>query len=114
MTATEQLARIAPYVGRLLEDQNIQDQIGQAATQLRRSSRRIKSQSAGKAIKDQRLMNQLRAAARSLTTAGRALQQPPAPKHQPLRGAALMLTGAGIAGALVWRTKSAGNTQTPS
>lgn len=112
MTPTEQLARIAPYLGRLLEDEYIQDQIGQAATQLRRSSKRVKLQSAGEVIKDQRLLGQLRAAARSLTAAGCVLKKPPRAQRRPLRAAALMLTGAGIAGTLVWRTKSTSSPRT--
>lgn len=112
MTPTEQLARIAPYLGRLLEDEYIEDQIGQAATQLRRSSKRVKLQSAGEVIKDQRLLGQLRAAARSLTAAGCVLKKPPRAQRGPLRAAALMLTGAGIAGTLVWRTKSTSSPRT--
>jgi hypothetical protein len=105
MTAADRVARIAPYFWRLLEDEYIQDQLGQAITGLRHSSRRAKGHSAREAIRDRRLRAQLRLAANSLTAAARALQQPPPPKRHRVRRA-LLLSAAGVAGALVWRTRS--------
>ena len=105
MTAAERLARIAPYVWRLIEDDYIQDQLGEAIAALRQSSRRAKGHSARDAIRDKRLKAQLRDAANSLTAAARALQQPPRPKRHRLRHA-LLLSAAGVAGALVWRTRT--------
>ena len=105
MTATDRLARIAPYLWRLLEDEYVQEQLGQAITGLRQSSRRAKGHSASESIRDKRLRAQLRDAANSLIEAARALQQPPQPKRHRLRRT-LLLSAAAVAGALVWRTRS--------
>jgi len=106
MTATNQLSRVTPYLGRLLEDQYIQEQIGQALTQLRRSSRRAKGRKASEALNDKKLRNQLRAAAASLTSAGRALSAPPPNQHPERRAAVLAV--ASLVAALAWQRRSTG------
>jgi hypothetical protein len=106
MTASDQLSRITPYVGRLLEDEYIQEQIGQAITGLRKSSRRVKRHNASGALQDRRLRRQLHDAVGSLTAAGRALTQPPAPKRHRLRnGLALVVSVSAVA--LAWQNRSA-------
>ena len=105
MTASDQLSRITPYVGRLLEDEYIQEQIGQAITGLRNTSRRAKRQSATESLQDQRLRRQLRDTIDSFTAATRALTQPPAPKHHRVRNA-LVLAVSVSAVALAWQNRS--------
>lgn len=105
MTASDQLSRITPYVGRLLEDEYIQEQIGQAITGLRNSSRRAKRQSPTESLQDQRLRRQLRDAIGSFTAASRALTQPPPPKHHRVRNAVLLLVAASAVAA-AWQKRS--------
>ena len=109
MNATDQLSRLTTYVGRLLEDEYIQDQLGQALSGLRNSSRRAKGHSASEAIKDRRLRSQLLDAARSLTEAARALKQPEPPERHPVRRG-LLLTAA--VGAAAWALKKRSTNQT--
>lgn len=101
MSAADQLSRVTPYVQRLLQDQYIQDQIGEAITGLRRSTRRAKGRRASDALKDRRLRTQLRNAAGSLTAAARALRQPEPPKRHRLTGG-LLLAGAAAVGGAAW------------
>lgn len=106
MSVTDQISRITPYLERLLRDEYIQEQLGDAVTGLLASSRRAKSRGATEALKDRRLRNQLSAAARSLTEAARALRQPEPPKRHCVRRA-LLLAVAGGGATLAWqRTRS--------
>jgi hypothetical protein len=105
MTASDQLSRITPYVGRLLEDEYVQEQIGQAINGLRNSSRRVKGQNASEALQDRRLRRQLQDAIGSFTAASRALTQPPPPKHHRVRNAVLLLVAASAAAA-AWQKRS--------
>ena len=109
MSATDQLSRISPYLERLLRDDYIQEQLGDAITGLRRSSRRAKGRGATEALKDRRLRNQLSAAAGSLTAAGRALSQPEPPKRHWLRRAVL-LAAAGGGAVLAWQRTTSNST----
>jgi hypothetical protein len=109
MSATDQISRISPYLERLLLDDYIQEQLGDAVTGLRRSSRRAKARGATEALKDRRLRNQLSAAAGSLTEAVRALTQPEPPKRHRLRRA-LLLAAAASATALAWQRSTRNST----
>jgi hypothetical protein len=109
MSAPDQLSRFAPYIGRLLEDEYIQEEISQAITSLRRGSRRARGRSASEAIKDRRLRAQLRDAASSLTQASRALNAPPPKRHRFRR--ALLLTAALTAVVLAWQQRAKNNPQ---
>ena len=51
MSATDQISRITPYLERLLRDEYIQEQLGDAVTGLRRGSRRAKGRGATEALK---------------------------------------------------------------
>jgi hypothetical protein len=105
MSATEQISRVTPYLERLLRDEYIQEQLGDALTGLRRGSRRAKGRGATEALKDRRLRNQFSAVVGSLTEAARALRQPEPPKRHWIRRA-LILAAAGGGVALAWqRTK---------
>jgi hypothetical protein len=103
MTATGQLSRITPYLARLLNDEYVQEQVGQALTELRRSSRRAKGRSASEALNDTKLRTQVSEAITSLGNARRALVKPP-PKRRRLRPALLLTMF--LAGALAWQQRS--------
>jgi hypothetical protein len=109
MSPTDQISRITPYLDRLLRDDYIQEQLGDAVTGLRRSSRRAKGRGANEALKDRRLRNQLSAAAGSLTAAARALTQPEPPKRHWLRRALLLAAAAGGA-TLAWQQTRSNST----
>jgi hypothetical protein len=109
MSTTAQITRVTPYVSRLIQDQYVQEQLGEVIKELRKSSRRAKGRSAKAAVTDRRLQHQLRDAAGSLTEAVRALKQPEPPKRHPLRRG-LALTAALGGGAWAWQQRSAGST----
>jgi hypothetical protein len=102
MSATDQMSRITPYLDRLLRDEYIHEQLGDAVAGLRRSSRRAKGRKAAEALKDRRLRTQLRAAAGSLTEVARALSRPEPPKRHWIRRA-LLLVAAGGGAAFAWQ-----------
>lgn len=105
MAVGDQLSRVTPYVQRLLEDEYIQDQLGQGLAGLRRSRRRVKGRPAQAALQDRRLRSQLQDAAGSLTAALRALNEPePAEPHR-VRGTLLLAAAMG-AGAYTWQRRS--------
>ncbi len=108
MTAADQLSRAVPYLRRLLNDDYIQEQVRQALTDLRRSSRRAKGRNASQALNDQKLRNQLRDAVKSLTNAGRALNEPP-PSQHPVRRVLMVTVPAAVA-ALAWQRRSTSKT----
>ena len=113
MSATDQISRISPYLERLLRDEYVQEQLGDAVTGLRRSSRRAKARGATEALKDRRLRKQLSAAAGSLTAAARALTQPEPPKRHWLRRALVLAAAAAAAagaGALAWQRSTRDST----
>lgn len=94
MNASDRLVRVAPYVGRLLEDETVQEQLAQAFSGLRRSSEIAKRQGAAAAVNDRRLHRQLGDAVRSLSRAGQSLAAPP-PKRRRGRRALLLAAAAG-------------------
>jgi hypothetical protein len=109
MSAADQISRVTPYLERLLRDDYIQEQLGDAVTGLRRSSRRAKGRGATEALKDRRLRKQLSAAAGSLTQAVRALRQPEPPKRHWLRRALLLAAAAGGA-TVAWQRTTRNST----
>lgn len=109
MSAADQLSRITPYLERLLRDDYIQEQLGDAVIGLRRSWRRAKGRGATQALKDRRLRDQLSAAAGSLTEAARALRQPEPPKRHWLRRA-LLLAAAGGGATFAWQHMTSNST----
>ncbi len=102
MAISDQLGRVTPYLGRLLEDEYVQEQFGAALTGLRDGSRRAKAQKPSEALKDRRLRSQLLSAAESLTDATRALSQPAPPDRHLLRRALVLSALAGGA-AIAWQ-----------
>lgn len=111
MTAADQLSRLGPYLGRLLDDEYIQDQLGQALVGLRSSSRRAKGHSASEALKDRRLRSQLRDAINSLLEASSALQGKPTRRKRRWLPA-LLLAATGAAAAAAWQVRSKSDHQT--
>jgi len=109
MSATDQIARVTPYLERLLADDQIQDQLTDALAALRRSSRRAKGRGPAQALNDRRLRRQLTAAAGSLTQAIRALSQPEPPKRHWLRRAFLLAVAAGGA-TVAWQRMKTNST----
>ena len=83
MSATDQISRVTPYLERLLRDDYIQEQLGDAITGLRRSSQRAKGRGATEALKDRRLRDQLSAAAGVSHRSG-ACTQPTRATQAPL------------------------------
>ncbi len=115
MSATDQISRVTPYLERLLRDDYIQEQLGDALTGLRRSSRRAKGRGATEALQDRRLRDQLSAAAGSLTDAVRALAQPEPPKRHWVRRALVLATATATATAaggatLAWQRTTRNST----
>ncbi|MGI8713476.1 MAG: hypothetical protein ACR2NR_09890 [Solirubrobacteraceae bacterium] len=105
MAVSDQLSRATPYIQRLLNDDYIQDQIGQGITALRASRNRTKGRKAQEALKDRRLWSQVQQAAGSLSQAVRALNEPEPPQHRARR--TLLLAAAAGAGAYAWQQHSA-------
>jgi hypothetical protein len=69
MSRAEELKRV---LGRLVDDDYVHEQLGDAATRLRQAKSRG-ARRRSKAVEDKKLYDQLRNAATSLTKAGRAL-----------------------------------------
>lgn len=97
MPDTIQLARLTPYIKRLLEDENVQADIGNALASLRQGARRARNRPATEALRDQKLHNQITSAFRALTSAQRKLAEPP-PQHSGARRL-LVIAAAGLAAA---------------
>jgi hypothetical protein len=109
MSATDQISRITPYLERLLRDEYVQEQLGDAVAGLRRSSQRAKGRGATEALKDRRLRNHLSAAAGSLAEGLRAIGQPEPPNRHWLRRA-LLLAAAGGGAVLAWHRTTSNST----
>jgi hypothetical protein len=96
-TKTADLPRsAAPYVRRLLEDERVHEQLGDAATRLRKAYQRVDRKKGAKAVEDKKLYAHVREAAGSLRGAALALQRkpPPKPKRRGRTLVVVALTGA--------------------
>lgn len=103
MTATGQLSRIAPYAMRLLNDEYVQEQVGQALTELRRSSRRAKGRRVSDALKDAKLRTQVNEAISAFGNAWRALAEPPRKRRRFRRALVVIMP---LAAAVAWQQRS--------
>ena len=95
--AKKQAQASAPYIRRLAEDKQVQEQLRNAAGALRTAYQRT-SRKGGKAAEDKKVYASLREAATSLRTAAFRLQEP---KRQPKRrlqklGAAVLAAGSAV------------------
>jgi hypothetical protein len=109
-TKTANLTRDAgPYVRRLLEDEQVHDQLSDAAARLRKAYRRADRKKKGaKAAEDKKLYAHVRGAASSLRGAALALQRKPPPKPKR-RGRKVLMIGALAGGALLLAKRSSAN-----
>ena len=102
MTATESASRLSPYVERLLQNAYVQDNLLDAAENLREAYERAQKRRVEPA-RDEKIRRQLRQSALSLQKAGEALKsgrQKPK-KHRAKRTLVLASLGAiGVAAAL--------------
>ena len=92
---------VSTYVNRLLDDDVVREQIGDALVRGRSAYRRARAKRVAEAVKDKRLMDHLTGAVASLQAALRALtDQPPPKRRRPLRTATLLggaLAAGGVA-----------------
>jgi len=92
---------VSTYVNRLLDDDTVREQIGDALVRGRRAYRRARAERVAEAVKDKRLMDHLTGALASLQAAVRGLTgQPPPKRRRPLRTATLLggaLAAGGVA-----------------
>lgn len=104
MTTASQSSRILPYLRLLLEDESVQEQLGDAVRGLRESARRVQGRRASEAIQDRRLRRQLADVAGSLNEVVGRLNQPPPPKRHLMRRVLVLVTAAGAIG-LIWQRR---------
>jgi hypothetical protein len=96
MAVSEQISRLAPYVGLL--DDDLQDEVSRLVTNLRDGSRRARREGPAKATSDRKLQSQLSAALAAATHIGRTLKQPePPPKRHLVRRIVIVAAVAGAA-----------------
>ena len=93
--------RLSTAVNRLLDDDSVREQIGDALVRGRRAYSRARAKKAAEAVTDRRLMDHLTGAFASLQAAVRALtDQAPPKRRRPLRTATLLggaLAAGGVA-----------------
>jgi hypothetical protein len=106
-TKTQQ-ARFAAR--RLVEDEEVQQQLRVAAVRVREAWSRASGRPASKAVSDKKVYDKVREAATSLASAGRTLRKQPEP---PKRTGRKLVLGAALAGgtAYVVKRKRAQGTQ---
>ena len=87
----------APYLNRMLDDDYVREQIGEALVRGRAAYRRARAKRAAEAVQDKKLMDHATSAAHALQNAVRALagRPEPKPKRRGLRTAGLL--GAALA-----------------
>jgi chemotaxis response regulator CheB len=109
-TKTAKLGRdIGPYMRRLLEDEQVHDQLSDAAARLRKAYQRAERKKKGaKAAEDKKLYAHVRGAATSLRGAALALQRKPPPKPKS-RGRKIVVVGALAGGAALLAKRSSGS-----
>ena len=98
MSAGNRIGKAAPYLGRLLNDDYVQDQVRELVTGLRQGGTRAKRKGANKAVSDRRVRQQLAAAAVAAGRAARTLREPEPPKRHLVRRT---LSVGAVAGAAV-------------
>ncbi|MDQ3933160.1 MAG: hypothetical protein M3340_00860 [Actinomycetota bacterium] len=76
------MAAALTYVERLLDDDYVQDNLGEAAVRLQAAYRRARDRRAAEAVQDAKLYEQLRGSAAALVNAVRVLGGEPPPKRR--------------------------------
>jgi hypothetical protein len=111
MPTTEPLTRLAPYVGRLLEDEHLQDEVKTVVRNLRAGSSRARKRGPRKAIGDRTVRRRLSAAGSTASAIARELREP-APARRPRRrrggGLTVAALAAGATAVAYQRTRSPG------
>jgi hypothetical protein len=111
MAKTAQLTNnAAPYLRRLVEDEQVHDQLAEAAARLRKAYHRAERTKKGaRAAEDKELYAHVRAAAGSLRRAAIALSKPP-PKPKR-RGRTVVIVAVAGAGAVLLAKHAAGGSE---
>jgi hypothetical protein len=114
MSTSNRIGKVAPYLGRLLNDDHVQDQVRDLVTDLRQGATRAKRKGAKKAVSDKRVRRRLAGAAVAAGRAARTLREPEPPKRHPIRRALGVAAVAGAAAAIYrQRQSSMAATQPP-
>jgi hypothetical protein len=113
MSTSDRIGKVAPYLGRLLNDDYVQDQVRELVTDLRQGARRAKRKGAKKAVSDRRVRRQLTAAALAAGRAARTLREPEPPKRHPIRRILGVTAVAGAAAAIHRQLRSSGDAPQP-
>lgn len=98
--AAGQALRENPYVQRLIEDDDLRDELRAAFDSAKKAYGRIDSKGPQKALEDKKVQRDLKHAAESLKSAADSLREPPKRKRRLGRVVLLALVGAGLALAL--------------
>ena len=99
--AAGQALRDNPYVQRLIEDDDLRDELRAAFESARKAYGRIDSKGPQKALEDKKVQRDLKAAAESLKSAADSLREPPKRRRGGFGKLLLIaLVGAGLAIAL--------------
>jgi hypothetical protein len=98
--AAGQALRENPYVQRLVEDDDLRDELRAAFDSARKAYGRIDGKSPAKALEDKKVQRDLKQAAESLKSAADALREPQRRKRGFGRLVLIALVGAGLALAL--------------
>jgi len=98
--AAGQALRDNPYVQRLVEDDDLRDELRAAFDSARKAYGRIDSKGPAKALEDKKVQRDLKQAAESLKSAADALREPQKRKRGFGRLVLIALVGAGLAIAL--------------
>ena len=98
--AAGQALRDNPYVQRLIEDDDLRDELRAAFDSARKAYGRMDGKGPQKALEDKKVQRDLKQAAESLKSAADSLREPPKRKRGFGRVILLALVGAGLALAL--------------
>ena len=93
-------ARENPYVRRLIEDEDLRDELVSAYESARKAYGRVNGKGPAKALEDKKVQRELKAAADSLRSAAESLRTPPKRKRRFGRVLIAGIVGAGLALAL--------------
>lgn len=113
MSTSNPIGKAAPYLGRMLNDDYVQEQVRELVTDLRQGGKRAKRKGAKRAVSDKRVRRQLAAAALAAGRAARTLREPEPPKRHPIRRTLSVAAVAGAAAAIYRQRQSSTATVQP-